>query len=441
MSMNRDLTEGSVTKTLFLFAGPMILGNLLQQFYNIVDTWVVGRFVGPDALAAAGSAYTLMTFLTSIVIGLCMGSGALLSYYYGGGESVRLRESMHAAFGMTGVIAILVLLLVEAFVEPILQLLRIPVELRGMMREYVVIVFSGFFFVFLYNFYAFLLRAAGNSVVPLAALGTSSVLNVVLDLLFVIRLGYGMKGAAWATVMAQGAAGLGLVVYTWVKLPVFRLSIKGFAAGKRYVGEILRYSVTTSAQQSVMNFGILLVQGLVNSFGADVMAAFAAAVKIDTFAYMPAQEFGNAYSIFVSQNYGAGKRERLKQGTKRAFCVSTAFCAMISGIVFGLAKYLMMIFVDSSEWEILQIGIKYLRIEGIFYVGIGILFLLYGHFRGMGKPGISLLLTVISLGTRVALAYGLAAIPAVGVLGIWWSIPVGWALADLTGLLFMRKKK
>lgn len=430
-----------MTKTLFLFAGPMILGNLLQQFYNIVDTWVVGRFVGANALAAAGSAYTLMTFLTSIVIGLCMGSGALLSYYYGGGESAKLRESMHAAFGMTGVIAILLLLLVEALVEPILQFLRIPVELRDMMREYVVIVFLGIFFVFLYNFYAFLLRAVGNSVVPLAALGASSGLNVVLDLFFVIKQGYGMKGAAWATVIAQGAAGLWLVVYTWLKLPAFRLSVKGFAAGKKHVGEILRYSVTTSAQQSVMNFGILLVQGLVNSFGAGVMAAFAAAVKVDTFAYMPAQEFGNAYSIFVSQNYGAGKWERLRQGTKRAFLVSTVFCAMISGIVFGLAKYLMMIFVDGSEGEILQIGMGYLRIEGVFYVGIGILFLLYGYFRGTGKPGVSLLLTVISLGTRVALAYGLAAIPAVGVLGIWWSIPIGWALADLTGLLLMRKKK
>lgn len=440
MSTSRDLTQGNVTKTLFLFAGPMILGNLLQQLYNIADTWVVGRFVGADALAAAGSAYTLMTFLTSILIGLCMGSGALLSYYHGAGEREKLWESMHAAFVMTGTIALLLFLLAEGFMEPILRFLRVPSELYGLMREYVAIVFVGIFFVFLYNFYAFLLRAVGNSAVPLAALGVACALNVALDLFFVIKLERGMKGAAWATVIAQAASGLWLAGYTWRRLPAFRLSRKGFAAGRKHMGEILRYSVTTSAQQSVMNFGILLVQGLVNSFGASVMAAFAAAVKIDTFAYMPAQEFGNAYSIFVSQNCGAGKWERLKQGGKKAFLVSAAFCAVISGVVFVLAEYLMRIFVDGSEKEIIQIGMGYLRTEGAFYVGIGILFLLYGYFRGIGKPGVSLLLTVISLGTRVALAYGLAAIPAVGVLGIWWAIPIGWALADLTGLLLMRKK-
>lgn len=430
-----------MTKTLLAFAGPMILGNLLQQLYNIVDTWVVGRFVGADALAAAGSAYTLMTFLTSILIGLCMGSGALLSFYYGSGEHKKMRDSMHAAFGLIGAIALVLFAMVQIFVDPILSFLRIPMELGSMMREYVVIVFIGIFFVFLYNFYAFLLRAVGNSVIPLVSLGIASILNIVLDLLFVVGLGYGMKGAAWATVIAQAVSGILLVCYIWVKLPEFRLTGSGLVSGKRFVGEILRYSVTTSAQQSVMNFGILLVQGLVNSFGAGVMAAFAAAVKIDTFAYMPAQEFGNAYSIFVSQNCGAGKPERLKQGTKKAFIISAVFCAVVSGIVFGLAKYLMMIFVDGSEAEIIRIGMEYLHIEGAFYMGIGILFLLYGYFRGMGKPGVSLLLTVISLGTRVILAYGLAAIPAVGVLGIWWAIPIGWALADLTGILLMRRKQ
>ena len=434
------MTEGDVTKTLLAFAGPMILGNLLQQFYNIVDTWVVGRFIGPDALAAAGSAYTLMTFLTSVLIGLCMGSGALLSFFYGAGEKEKMRGSMHAAFGLTGAIAFILFVLVRIFVEQILSFLRIPAELRLMMRDYVVIVFWGIFFAFLYNFYAFLLRAVGNSVIPLIALGIAAVLNIVLDLLFVVVLGCGIDGAAWATVISQGVSALLLVCYVRRKMPELRLSRNGFVMGRKYVGEILRYSVTTSAQQSVMNFGILLVQGLVNSFGAGVMAAFAAAVKIDTFAYMPAQEFGNAYSIFVSQNYGAGKQERLQQGTRKAFLMSGVFCAVISALVFVLAKYLMLIFVDGSETEIIGIGMEYLRIEGTFYVGIGILFLLYGYFRGIGKPGISFVLTVISLGTRVALAYGLAAVPSIGVLGIWWAIPIGWALADLTGLLFMRKR-
>ena len=195
----------------------------------------------------------------------------------------------------------------------------------------------------------------------------------------------------------------------------------------------------TGMQQSVMNFGILMVQSLVNSFGPAVMAAFAATVKIDTFAYMPAQEFGNAYSIFISQNYGAGKRERVKQGTRKAMTVSAAFCGVISVLVFALARFLMLIFVDGGETQIIEIGMQYLRIEGAFYIGIGILFLLYGYFRGVNRPGVSLLLTVISLGTRVVLAYALAAHPAIGVLGIWWAIPIGWALADAAGIVLMRR--
>ena len=204
------------------------------------------------------------------------------------------------------------------------------------------------------------------------------------------------------------------------------------------MGEICRYSLMTSVQQSVMNFGILMVQSLVNSFGPAVMAAFAATVKIDTFAYMPAQEFGNAYSIFISQNFGAGKAERVKQGTGKAMAVSAVFCGAVSVLVFAFARFLMLIFVDAGESQIIAIGMQYLRIEGAFYIGIGILFLLYGYFRGVNRPGISLVLTVISLGTRVALAYILAAIPTIGVTGIWWAIPIGWALADVTGFVLMR---
>ena len=205
--------------------------------------------------------------------------------------------------------------------------------------------------------------------------------------------------------------------------------------------EIVRFSLITSAQQSVMNFGILMVQGLVNSFGTVVMAAFAAAVKIDTFAYMPAQEFGNAFSIFVSQNYGAGEeKERLKKGMFGAIGVSAGFCLVVSLLVCGMAKELMLIFVKPEETEILKTGMEYLRIEGAFYIGIGILFLMYGYFRGINRPGISLLLTTISLGTRVVLAYTLAAIPEIGVQGIWFSIPVGWALADITGMLLTGRK-
>ncbi|MGN0183684.1 MAG: MATE family efflux transporter, partial [Aristaeellaceae bacterium] len=197
----------------------------------------------------------------------------------------------------------------------------------------------------------------------------------------------------------------------------------------------------TCVQQSVMNLGILMVQGLVNSFGATVMAAFAAAVKIDAFAYMPVQDFGNAFSTFIAQNYGARSWERIRAGLRGAILASTGFSVAVSALVCAFARPLMGLFAEAGEVEVIAEGVRYLRIEGAFYCGIGCLFLLYGLYRALGRPGMSVVLTVISLGTRVALAYALSAIPAIGVRGIWWSVPIGWALADLTGILYYMRHR
>lgn len=265
----RNLTEGNITANLIYFALPMMAGNLLQQCYNIADTLIVGRFLGSTALAAVGSSYTLMTFLTSILLGLCMGSGAVFSICFGEGDSRRLKSGMVHSFGM-----------IEA-----------------------------------------------------------------------------------------------------------------------------------------------------------------AAVKIDSFAYMPVQDFGNAFSTFVAQNYGAGKTQRIRKGIKSAVLTAFVFCVVISLGVCILARPLMGIFVKSTEKQIIEVGVEYLRIEGAFYFGIGLLFLLYGFYRAVKRPGMSVILTVCSLGTRVLLAYTLSAVPAFGVKGIWISVPIGWALADTVGVIYYKKKK
>lgn len=439
--MKKDLTQGNVTKTMLLFAGPMMLGNLFQQCYNIADTFIVGRVLGSDALAAVGSAYTLMTFLTSILIGLCMGSSSVFSFHFGKKEFQKMKNSMLFSFLFIGILAVIMTVMVFAGQSLILKLLHTPESLLSMMNEYLFYIFMGIFFVFLYNYFAFLLRAVGNSVVPLYFLGIAAVMNIALDLLFVLVLHYGVAGAAIATLIAQAFSGIGLGIYTWLKEPTLRPEWSQITFTKKAAGEVVRHSLAASVQQSVMNFGILMIQGLVNSFGPTVMAAFAAAVKIDSFAYMPAQEFGNAYSLFISQNHGADKKERIQHGTKNAFIASACFCLGVSVLVFLFAPLLMMIFIDPVEAEIIAIGASYLRIEGAFYVGIGILFLLYGYYRGIGRPEMSLVLTILSLGTRVLLAYVLAPVPSIGVLGIWWAIPIGWFLADVVGFIYMKHTK
>ena len=391
--MNRDLTKGSVLKSMLLFSIPMILGDLLQQCYNIVDTLIVGQFLGKNALASVGSSFTLMTFITSIILGLCMGSGALFSIRYGQKDEKGLREDVCASFFFIALITFILTVISYIFLNQLSVFLHVPHEVWGDMKGYLIVIFIGIPAIFLYNYFASYLRAIGNSMIPLIFLAISAILNIVLDLFFVIVLKLGVEGAAIATVI------------------------------------------------SVMNLGILMVQGLVNSFGTVVMAAFAAAVKIDAFAYMPVQDFGNAFSTFIAQNYGAKEKMRIQSGLKSAVCLSMGFCIIISTIVCIFAKDLMTIFIDAKETEIIMEGVKYLKIEGAFYCGIGCLFLLYGLYRALGKPGMSVVLTIFSLGTRVVLAYVLSAIPAIGVTGIWWSVPIGWALADLIGLIYYRCKK
>lgn len=434
MSTNPNaLTQGPITPTLLRFALPMMAGNLLQQLYNIADTLIVGRYVGADALAAVGSSYTLMTFLTSILLGLSMGGGVAVSISWGQQAPERMKREIAFSFWMTGAVALALTLLAFALTDPILWLLQVPAALQGMMGTYLRIIFAGIGGTFLYNYYACLLRAVGDSVRPLVFLGAAALLNILLDIAFVLGLGLGVAGAAWATVLAQWLSGVGLCAYALATRRDLRFGAAHLRPDAACAARVSRLAFVTGAQQSIMNFGILLVQGRVNSFGPAVMAAFAAAVKIDSFAYMPVQDFGNAFSTFIAQNYGAHRQERIRRGTVSAVTASMAFGALVSALVFVFARPLMLLFVRPEETRILAIGVQYLRVEGSFYCLIALLFLLYGFWRAVERPGMSVVLTVISLGLRVVLAYGLSALPALGAAGIWVSIPIGWAVADLVG--------
>ena len=440
--MNQDLTRGPVMRSMLLFAIPMILGDLLQQCYNVADTLIVGRFVGTDALAAVGSSYTLMTFLTSILLGLCMGSGALFSMHFGRRDGEGLRESLVSSFVLIAVVTVVLNAASFACLDLIRVFLQVPDEVWGLMRSYLAIIFTGIPAIFLYNYFASFLRAVGNSVVPLAFLAVSALLNIVLDLWFVLGLGRSVAGAAEATVISQYVSGIGILLYTLARRSEFRGLGRHLHIRAACLRKVASYSFLTCIQQSVMNLGILMVQGLVNSFGPTIMAAFAAAVKIDSFAYLPVQDFGNAFSTFIAQNYGAKQSGRIRAGLKGAVAASMGFGVVLSALVWVFAAPLMGLFVEAGEAAVIAEGVLYLHIEGAFYCGIGCLFLLYGLYRALGKPGMSVVLTVISLGTRVALAYLLSATP-LGVTGIWWSVPIGWALADAAGLGYYlaRRKK
>lgn len=440
--MQVDLTGGRIGRSIILFSLPMIVGNLLQQLYNIADTLIVGRTIGAAALSAVGSAYALMVLLTSVLLGLCMGSGVVFAQLYGRKEKDRMKTAIVNAFVFVLLVSAVITAAAFLLLDKVIVWLHIPKEAAPYTREYLFVIFFGIFFVCIYNFFCSVLRSIGNTITPLLFLAVSAVLNIILDVVFILRFGMGIAGAAWATVTAQGVSAVLITVYFFTNAGELCPKRCHMYYSRELLGMIINNSTLTAIQQSIMNLGILMVQGLVNSFGFSASAAFAAVVKIDAFAYMPAQDFGNAFTTYIAQNYGAGKPDRIKNGLRSAVLISAGFCAAASVTVVAFARQLMLIFMKPQETKIIAIGVKYLHIVGCFYVGIGILFLLYGLYRGLGRSGVSIWLTVISLGSRVLLAYVLSSLPAVGLIGIWWAVPVGWALADVFGLIhFVYRRK
>lgn len=434
MTKDLDFTQGSISKKILLFSLPLMAGNIFQQLYNVVDTLIVGRFLGEAPLAAVGSAYTLMIFITSILIGLTMGSGVSFSICHGQKNTARMKQSIYISFLSIGALSLFLNAISYIFLEEIIRFMQIPADVASYFRDYLLWIFSGIIAVFLYNYFAALLRAVGNSLIPLVFLIVSALLNIALDLLFILVFQRGVAGAAEATVIAEYASGLGILCYCLFYRKDLLVEKKYRRWDPSIFRDISRLSLLTSLQQSIMNFGILLVQGLVNSFGTIVMAAFAAGVKIDTLAYSPLMDFGNAFSTAIAQNYGAGDQKRIRECVIASAKMVVSFALLTSIIIYAFAPELMAFFVPETATETIAIGAGYLRIEGACYIGIGILSMLYAYYRAIKEPGMSVILTILSLGSRVILAYALSALPLFGVTGIWLSIPIGWAIADVYGV-------
>jgi putative MATE family efflux protein len=431
-----DMTTGSAAKKILLFSLPIFLGNLFQQIYGMSDAIVVGRFLGNEALAAVGASSALVIFINAVLIGLCMGSGVLFSELFGAKDYKALGAAISTSaifiFSLTVVIAAGCLL----GLTPLVRAFQVPEDAFDMARDYLRIIFLGLPFMLLYNLAAVTLRAVGDSKTPLIFLIAAAVINVAFDFILVLWTNLGVTGPAWSTFAAQICSGVPLWLYAVKRLNFVTLRPR---FDRSLFRKVAHYSILTSLQQSIMNFGILLVQGLVNSFGVVSMAAFAAGVRVDTFAYMPAQDFGNAFVTYVAQNKGAGKKENIGKGLRSALACVTVFCGVISAVVFLFAPRLIALFVPGDP-EVIAAGADYLRIEGAFYVLIGYLFLYYGLYRGLGRFHASIVLTVTSLGTRVGLSYLLTGL-GLGLTSIWWSIPIGWALADMAGFYWYRKIK
>lgn len=422
-----DMTTGSPSKKILLFSLPILLGNIFQQIYSLSDTLVVGRYLGKETLAAVGASSAIVVLITSILLGLSMGSSVLFAKYYAMKDEDALSKSISTAFILIGGIALGLTLITSVFINPILQLFQIPDSAFNYARDYLLIVLSGLFFLAIYQVSTAILRAFGDSKTPLYYLIVSTSINVVFDFVFVIYTPLGVKGPALSTFLAHFVTSIPILVHLYKRIKHLPLAFK---VDKVMLKEVSALSILTSVQQSIMNFGILLVQGLVNAFGVVAMAAFTIGVRIDAFAYMPAQDFANGFSIYVSQNLGVKRYDRIQKGFRSAVLTSSLFCAVITVFILLFAKPLIGLF--TQDYEVIELGQTYLYIEGIFYVLIGYLFLFYALFRGLGEVKTSIVLTIISLATRVILAYSFVYF-GFGIQSLFVSIPIGWLLADITG--------
>lgn len=422
-----DMTEGRISRHLIRYSVPLILGNLFQLTYNAVDSIIAGRFIGKEALAAEGMASPVMNIVILGISGICMGAGVLMSEFFGARQYDKLKREMSTAvlFGLYFSIAVIVLGI--ACTPALLESLHVPEELMGMTTVYLRIIFLGAPFTYFYNALASALKSVGDSKTPLKFLMFSSVLNGVLDLIFIGYLGFGIVCSATTTVIAEAvSAGLS-IWYVYHKIPLLQLKREEFHVDKELLKTTLQFGSVTALQQSCQPIGKLLIQGSVNGLGVDTIAAFNAVNRVDDFAFTPEQSISHGITTFVAQNRGAKKKERMYRGFRRGLALEFLYWICICGFVWIFRKPIVGMFVTGeSAAAIVVIGSQYLGTMAFFYIFPAFTNGFQGFYRGMGMMKMTLLGTAVQTGLRVIFTWILA--PRLGIYGVAFACAIGWSV-------------
>jgi len=419
-----DMTKGNIPKQLVGFAVPLILGNLFQLSYNAADSIIVGRFVGTNALAAVGTANPIMNIAMFFIIGICMGASVLMSEYFGQGNIKKLKREISTTFISGFIFTVIIVVACIIMTRPILQLIRTPKEILPEAASYLRIIFCGLIFTFVYNVYASTLRSIGDSKTPLIFLIISSILNVVMDIIFVVYFKMGVDGAALATVIAEMFSSVFCIIYAYTKVPMLRFSRKEIVLDKTLLRITINYSWVTAMQQTCLYVGKVFVQGAVNPLGIQAIATFNAVNRVDDFAITPGRSISIGMTTFLAQNRGAKKYERIEEGFWCGMKIETLYWFVILGIVYFEAQHIMNFFVPVRNSKVVGLGVIYLQMMAFFYLLPNWTNGLQGYFRGMGDLKITLRSTFIQIIGRVAFAYLLA--PKLGIVGIALSCLIGW---------------
>jgi putative MATE family efflux protein len=433
----KDLTSGNETKLILRFATPMLLGNLFQQLYNVVDSVIVGKFLGTEALAAVGSSFPIVFSLVSLIIGVASGGTIVIAQYFGARNFERVKASIGTLYLFLFWASLTVTVIGIIFSGSIFRLIQLPEEIIPQAKTYLNIYFLGMIGFFGFNATSAILRGLGDSKTPLYFLILSTVFNIAFDLLFVMVFKWGIAGVAIATVISQAGAFITAVFYLNRTHEVIKISWREFEFDNDIFRKTLRIGLPTGLQHTFVSLGMAVVQVIVNRFGTNVIAAYAAASRLDSLATLPAMNFGMALSTFVGQNIGAGKTERIKSGLKSTLIMSSVVSLAGTFIMIFFGRYLIQMFVKSNEAEVIQVGTEYLVIVGSFFVVFSAMFAINGVMRGAGDTVIPMFITFFSLWmVRIPVAYLLS--ERIGESGIWWAIPVAWLTGVILAYMYYR---
>ncbi len=432
----KNLTEGNSGSLIFKFAVPMLIGNVFQQMYNIVDSIIVGRYLGKQALAAVGASFPLIFMLISFVVGVAMGTTIIVSQYFGAKDMKMVKRSIETMYIFLFFASIAVTILGITLSGPIFRLINLPEDVMPQAITYFNVYLVGTVFFFGFNGISSVLRGLGDSKTPLYFLIIATLMNAVLVWLFVAVFKWGVAGSAWATVIAQAGAFFSGVIYLNRTHEIVKLNSLKLVFDRAIFRKSLMIGLPTGLQQTFVSMGMLAVTRIVNGFGTDVIAAYSAAGRLDSLAGMPAMNFGAALSTFVGQNLGANKPDRVKQGLKATFLMSGALALFTSLAVIVSRKWLMGLFTEDTA--VIAIGAEYLVIVSSFYIFFSTMFVIGGVMRGAGDTIVPMFITLFALwAIRIPAAWILS--KHFGVDGIWWSIPVAWFIGMVLSYLYYLK--
>lgn len=430
--ITQDMTSGSPAKLILKFSVPMLIGNIFQQLYNMVDSIVVGKFVGSDALAAVGATGSLMFLIIGLTFGLSAGISIVISQYFGAKDYDNVRKGFATATYIILGVAVIMGIVGSFLSRFLLDLLHTPASIIGQSEIYMKICFAGVLGVACYNGMAAVLRALGDSITPLIFLMIASLLNVVLDLLFVIVFHWGVAGVAIATVISQVVSAVGCIVYAMIKVKILRMPLKEFKPDPAIFRKCIRLGIPVALQNSFISISLMALQGVINSYNEVVIAANTVVTRIEQLVLQPAMSVGAAVAAFTGQNIGAGQIDRVKKGLKSASIIIVLFSIISLPVMYFGGEYIMRLFTRKEDFEVVRIGIKAIHITCFFYSWVGLIFITRNFLSGAGDIHVPMIMGLTEVVCRVLLANILSMY--IGYTGIWWATALNWFITSLVGI-------